>query len=291
MTAQALEARGSTAPRRRRPRVLRVLGTEGLVAGAFLALLLIGATLGPLLWTVDPDTTQLARRFEGPSLAAPLGTDAFGRDLLARILHGARISLAGAAAVVLGETLLGMSIGLLAGAGHARLDAALGRLIDAVLALPSLVMALAIVGVLGKSMPNLIVALIVTGWPWYARLYRSFAIQQRAQDYVLAAHACGCSPSRIIWRHIGPNIIGPALVLSTVNLGGAILGLASMSFLGLGVQPPASEWGAMVNDARLNFQTDPWPIVVPGAAIGLTVIAVNILGDALRDLADPHAQR
>jgi len=276
---------------RRRPWLFRALGVEGLVAASFLALLLLAAGAGPVLWSADPDTTQLLRRFEGPSFTAPLGTDSFGRDLLARILHGARISLAGAGLIVLGETVLGMAIGLLAGAGHRHLDAVLGRLIDALLALPSLVMALAIVGVLGKSMSNLILALIITGWPWYARLYRSFAIQQRAQHYVLAAHACGCSPARIIWRHIGPNIIGPALVLSTVNLGGAILGLASLSFLGLGVQPPAAEWGAMVNDARQHFQTNPWPIVVPGAAIGVTVVAVNILGDALRDLADPHRHR
>ena len=108
---------------------------------------------------------------------------------------------------------------------------------------------------------------------------------------MLAAHAVGCSPSRILYRHIGPNIVGPAVVLSTVNLGGAILGLASMSFLGLGVQPPTAEWGAMVNEARLNFQTHPWPIIVPGLAISLTVLAVNILGDAMRDLADPHSRR
>jgi peptide/nickel transport system permease protein len=272
-------------------RGIRALGVEGAGSAAFILLVVLAALVGPALWLASPETSDLDRRFQGVSLAAPLGTDAFGRDLLARILHGGRLTLVGAAVVVLGETVLGMLVGLLAGAGHRQLDAALGRLIDALLALPSLVMALAIVGVLGKSFPNLIVALILTGWPWYARLYRGFAIQQRTQDYVLAAHACGCDPLRVIWRHIGPNIVGPALVLSTVNLGGAMLGLASMSFLGLGVQPPAPEWGAMVNDARQHFQTHPWPIIVPGAAISLTVIAVNILGDTMRDLTDPHSHR
>jgi peptide/nickel transport system permease protein len=274
-----------------RLRVRRALGIEGSIALLFLAGLLLAVAVGPTLWTADPNTTDLPRRFQGVSIEAPLGTDSFGRDLLARVIHGARISLAGAVVVVLGETALGMAIGLLAGAGNRQVDAVLGRLIDSLLALPSLVMALAIVGVLGKSMPNLLLALIITGWPWYARLYRSFALQQRAEDYVLAAHAVGCSPSRILCRHIGPNIVGPALVLSTVNLGGAILGLASMSFLGLGVQPPTAEWGAMVNDARLSFQTHPWPILVPGMAISLTVIAVNIIGDTLRDLADPRSHR
>lgn len=269
----------------------RTLGTEGLIAAAFLAVLVASTTVGPILWSASPTSTDLLQRFRMPALDAPLGTDAFGRDLLARILHGGRISLSGALIVVAGETALGMGIGLLAGAGHRRLDAVLSRVIDAMLALPALVMALAIVGILGRSLPNVIIALIATGWPWYARLYRSLAMQQRAQDYVLAARACGCSPSRIVWRHIGPNIIGPAMVLSTINLGSAILGLASMSFLGLGVQDPRAEWGSMVDDARQHFQVHPWPIVVPGAAIGLTVVAVNLLGDALRDATDPRRRR
>jgi len=272
-------------------RVLRAMGVEGSSAAAFVLLVVLATLVGPAVWVTSPEATDLNRRFEGIGLAAPLGTDAFGRGLLARVLHGGRLTLAGAVIVVLGETALVMLVGLLAGAGHRQLDAALGRLIDALLALPSLVMALAIVGILGKSFPNLIVALILTGWTWYARLYRSFAIQQRTHDYVLAAHACGCRPVRVIWRHIGPNIVGPALVLSTVNLGGAMLGLASMSFLGLGVQPPAPEWGAMVNDARQHFQTHPWPIIVPGAAISLTMIAVTLLSDTLRDLADTHFHR
>lgn len=274
------------------PRALRrMLGWEGTVAAALLGTTAIAAVAGPLIWTVSPTTTDLLHRFEAPSFHAPLGTDAFGRDLLARVLHGARISLAGALIVVGGETALGMTVGLIAGAGHPRLDTVLSRVIDALLALPALVMALAIVGILGRSMTNVIIALIATGWPWYARMYRSLAIQHRSQDYVLAARACGCTQGRIVWRHIGPNIVGPAMVLSTINLGSAILGLASMSFLGLGVQPPTAEWGAMVNDARQHFQSHPWTIAVPGAAIGLTVLAVNLVGDALRDLADPRRRR
>lgn len=269
----------------------RMMAAETASSALFLGIVVSAATMGPLLWNQDPTATDLLRRFELPSLDAPLGTDAFGRDLLARIMYGARISLAGALLVVAGETAIGMAAGLLAGAGPSRLDGLLSRVIDAMLALPALVMALAIVGILGRSLANVIIALILTGWPWYARLYRSLAMQQRAQDYVLAARACGCSPWRVIWRHIGPNIVGPAMVLSTVNLGSAVLGLASMSFLGLGVEPPAAEWGAMVSDARQHFQIHPWPIVVPGAAIGLTVLAVNLIGDALRDATDPRRRR
>lgn len=264
---------------------------EVVTAGTIVGMLVLAAVLGPFLWGGDPDQTRLAQRFQSPSFSFPLGTDGFGRDMLARMLHGARLSLAGAAVVVIGESALGLTIGLVAGAGSRRIEALLGRLIDALLALPSLVMALAIVGVLGRSMWHVILALIVTGWPWYARMYRGFVVQQRAEEYVHAARALGCSPLRVLWRHIGPNIAGPALVLSTVNLGGAILGLASLSFLGLGVQPPTAEWGAMVNDARLDFQTHPWVMIVPGAAISVTVITVNILGDALRDLWDPRSYR
>lgn len=269
-------------------RAVRALGVPGVVASAFLAFVVSAALLGPWLWGVDPNATNLLDRFQSPRAGAPLGTDGFGRDLLARILHGARISLAGAVAVVAGETVLGILVGVSAGIGGRRVDAVLGRMIDGLLSLPALVMALALVGVLGRSMSNLLLALILTGWPWYARLYRAFTLQQRARDYVLAAHAIGCSELRIATHHIGPNIIGAALVLSTVNLGSAILALASLSFLGLGVQPPTAEWGAMVNDARAQFQTYPWPIVVPGLAISSVVIAVNILGDAFRDVSDPR---
>jgi ABC-type dipeptide/oligopeptide/nickel transport system permease subunit len=179
----------------------------------------------------------------------------------------------------------GLVIGSLAGFTSGRVEALLSRMIDAFLSLPSLVVALGIVGALGKSYPMLLFALILTGWPWYARIYRNLVMRERSQLYVQAAIALGAPRSRVLWRHIGPNILGPALVVVTVNLGNAMLSLAALSFLGLGVRPPTPEWGAMVSDARFYFQTHPWLIAAPGLAICLTVLCVNILGDALRDLS------
>jgi peptide/nickel transport system permease protein len=160
--------------------------------------------------------------------------------------------------------------------------------VDGLLSLPSLVVALGVVGVFGRSFETLVLALVATSWPWYARIYRGFVLNERQEMYVLGAAALGCSPWRIAWRHISPNIVGPTLVVATVNLGNAILSLASLSFLGLGVTPPTAEWGAMVNDARLHFQSHPWLIVAPGLAISVTVVSVNLVGDALRDATDPR---
>lgn len=275
-------------------RTRNVLGKLGLTGGG--ALLVFGSIVvavlaGPLLWTVDPDTTDLANRFAGFSAQNPLGTDQFGRDLLSRLLHGGRMSLAGAFLVLLGTSGTGLAVGLLAGLMGGRIDAVLSRAMDGLLALPTLIVALAIVGALGKSFGNVLFALILTGWPWYGRIYRGLVLHERHQPYVLATVSLGASGFRIMWRHILPNIIGPVLVLATINLGAAILNLTALSFLGLGMQPPQAEWGAMVNHGRLHFQSHPWVIVAPGLTIAVTVLAANILGDALRDLADPHRVR
>lgn len=276
-------------PRRaRRAGFIRRLGPSGMLALVALAAIVLAVMIGPLLWRIDPDATNLTNKHAGLSRAAPLGTDEFGRDILSRLLHGGRLSLAGAIVILAGSSGLGLALGALAGALGGRADALLSRLIDALLALPGLVVALGIVGVLGKSFANLLLALVITGWPWYARIYRGFVLREGRQPYILAASSLGATRWRIIWGHIGPNIVGPALVLATVNLGNAVLALASLSFLGLGVQPPRAEWGAMVNGARTLFQTHPWLIVAPGLAISATVFTVNILGDALRDAADPR---
>ncbi len=275
-------------------RTRNVLGTLGLTgSGALLVFgsIVVAVLAGPLLWTVDPDKTDLANRFAGFSAQNPLGTDEFGRDLLSRLLHGGRMSLAGAFLVLLGTSGAGLVVGLFAGLMGGRIDAILSRVMDGLLALPTLIVALAIVGVLGKSFGNLLVALILTGWPWYGRIYRGLVLHERHQPYVVAAVSLGASGFRIMWRHILPNIIGPVLVLATINLGAAILNLTALSFLGLGMQPPQAEWGAMVNNGRLHFQSHPWVIVAPGLTIAVTVLAANTLGDALRDLADPQRVR
>lgn len=259
--------------------------TTPLLVGALgmLLILLSGVIIGPLLWQVDPTVPDLSNTFAGISWNAPLGTDEYGRDLLSRILHGGRRSFFGALVVVLGSSGIGLVVGACAGVCGGRIDSVLSRCIDGFLALPSLVIALAIVGVLGKSFGNLLIALVLTNWPWYARVYRGLILSECTQPYVEAAYALGVSQLRIAWRHIGPNILGSIVVLASTNIGSAIVSLTALSFLGLGMQPPHPEWGVMVNSARVYFQTEPWVIVVPGLAIAVTVLTVNILGDALRD--------
>jgi peptide/nickel transport system permease protein len=269
-------------------RALGRLGLGGTIALFVLVFVAVAALLGPLVWTADPNRTQLTRKFAPPSAEAPLGRDELGRDLLARLLHGGRLSLPAALLVVMGTSGIGLLVGSAAGALGGRADTILSRLIDGLLALPSLVVALAIVGVLGKSFANLLLALILAGWPWYARAYRGLVVREREQTYVLAARAVGADTGRIVRRHILPSVLGPILVLATLNLGNAILGLTALSFLGLGVQPPQAEWGAMINSARGVFDTYPWVMVAPGLAISGTVLAVNVLGDAIRDATAPR---
>jgi peptide/nickel transport system permease protein len=277
---------GESAGRIRR----RLLRLESVVAGGILLGLILAAVAGPLVWSADPEKIDLTNKYAAFSADSPLGTDDYGRDILSRLMHGGRRTFSGAAIVLLGSSGVGLTIGALAGTIGGRPGGLLSRLIDAFLGLPSLVIALGIVGALGKSFPNLLLALILTSWPWYARIYRSLFVKQRSHDYVLAAASLGAPRSRIIWRHMGPNVFGPGLVIATVNLGNAMLSLAALSFLGLGVQPPTPEWGAMVSDARFHFQTHPWLIIAPGLAISLSVLSVNILGDALRDAFDPKPQ-
>ncbi|MEJ5222585.1 MAG: ABC transporter permease [Tepidiforma sp.] len=259
--------------------------------GGALGLILAAALVGPAIWTADPNQTNLLERFSGPSAAHPLGTDGFGRDILARLLHGARLSLLSAALVICCSTLLGLVVGSLAAAVGGIIDTIAARLVDGFLSLPSLVIALGMVGVFGTGWTTLVAALIITGWPWYARIYRSLVITERQKPYVLAARATGAGTLRIAVRHLGPNIAGPVLVVAATDLGSTILGLAAFSFLGLGVAPPTPEWGAMVAEGRQHFQSHPWIIVAPGLAITVTVVVVNLLGDALRDAADPLRRR
>lgn len=286
MTAAASAQPAAALPARRIPRA-----SPALIWGAALAAILAAAIVGPAAWPADPNRTDLLNRFAGPSLGHPLGTDGFGRDMFARLLHGARLSLSSAALVIACSTLLGLLIGGLAAAVGGLVDAVAARLIDGFLSLPSLVIALGMVGVFGAGWGTLVIALVATGWPWYARVYRSLVISQRQKPYILAARATGAGPLRIAIRHLGPNIAGPVLVVAATDLGSTILGLAALSFLGLGVAPPTPEWGAMVAEGRQHFQSHPWVIVAPGLAITSTVIVVNLLADALRDVADPLRSR
>lgn len=268
-----------------------MLGWGGRAGLLLLAGLVAAGLAGPLVWHVDPEHTDLLARYAGPSLAHPLGTDQFGRDMLSRLLHGARLSLGGGALVLGASSAAGFTVGAAAGVLGGRWDALIGRVIDILLALPALVLSIGVVGILGPSFAHLLLALVLSGWPWYARIYRALVAREAAQEYARAAESLGASRVRIVVHHIARNIAGPAIVLTSVNFGGAILALASLSFLGLGAPPTTPEWGAMVGDGRAFFQSHVWLIAAPGVAIALTVLAANMLGDAVRDIADPRFRR
>jgi ABC-type dipeptide/oligopeptide/nickel transport system permease subunit len=280
----AIPTVAAPAPRSRWRNVSR----SGTIAVVILGVIVGMAVIGPSLWRHDPLAQDITVRLASPSAAHPLGTDRFGRDTLARLLAGARWSLAGATVVCLGTSAVGFLIGALAAMSNRVVDGIIGRLIESLLAMPGLVMALALTAVLGPSFKDLLFALIVTSWPGYARIYRALILKECATGYIESAQAIGATKPYIVRRHILPNAIGPAAVLATANFGSVILGLASLSFLGLGMQPPTPEWGVMVNEARAYFQTHPWQMVAPGLCIALTVLAVNLTGDALRDMFDPR---
>lgn len=217
------------------------------------------------------------------------GTDALGRDVLARVVHGSRISLSIAFAGTLISTLAGGALGALTGYFGGWLDNLIMRLIDIVMSIPSMLLSIAIVAALGSDISNLLLAMTIGQIPRFTRVVRSLVITAAADDYVEAAKVCGASNRRIIVRHILPNIIGPVIVQSTMSVASIILTTAGLSFIGLGVQPPAPEWGTMLSEARDFMLTDPYLVVAPGIAIALAVFSLNTIGDGLRDALDPRS--
>ena len=266
----------------------RRLGGGGAAALVVMASIGLLVCAGPWLWPADPNAVDMGNRFAGWSREHPLGTDQYGRDILSRLMHGGRVSVAGATLVLAGNTTAGVVVGAAAGYARGAAEMVVSRFIDAWLAFPSLVIALAIVGALGRSFEHLLFALVLSSWPWYARIYRGLVRSESHRDYTLAARSLGATPLRVVGRHVLSNITGPAIVLTTISFGSAILSLTALSFLGLGLQAPNAEWGAMINGARGHFQSHPWLMVAPGVAISLSVLAANILGDAVRDVSDPR---
>ncbi|MFC3126898.1 nickel ABC transporter permease subunit NikC [Pseudoroseomonas globiformis] len=257
------------------------------VGATLVALLLAAAVLAPWIAPHDPALTDLASRLQGPSARHWLGTDHLGRDLLSRLLHGARASL-GAVALILALVLaIGCAVGSIAGMAGGIVDAVLMRICDAFMTVPTLVLALFMIGALGTGLGNVVIAIALSHWAWYARLVRGLTLSLRSRDHIAAARLAGLSRLAIIRRHILPAVAGQLAVLASLDLGHWMLHLAGLSFLGLGVAPPAPEWGIMINDARPFFRTAPMLVLLPGAAILLTVLAFNLLGDALRDRLDP----
>ncbi len=254
-------------------------------------LAIVAALAGPLLWPHDPSAQELARRLEPPSLAHPLGLDELGRDILARLLQGARISLLVGIAVVSVSSTVGTLFGSIAGYFGGPVDDVISRVIDILMAFPGILLAIALVAVLGPSLVNVVLALSVIGWVGYARLVRGQALRAREFEFVQAAKASGASAARIVVRHILPTAIPAVVVQATLGMAGAIIAEAALSFLGLGVQPPTPSWGTMLDAGRAHLFDAPHLTIFPGLAIALLVLGFNFLGDGLRDRVDPKTVR
>jgi peptide/nickel transport system permease protein len=266
----------------------RALLVTGAVIVSFTA---VAAIVGPWLTPFDPSVQELPLRLAGPTLRHPFGLDELGRDILARVLAGARISFAVGLAVVSVSASVGTVLGAVAGYFGGVIDDLISRIIDILLAFPGLLLAIALVAVLGPSLTNVLLALTVIGWVGYARLVRGQVLRAREFEYVQAARALGAGIPRILWRHVIPSAIPAVVVQATLGMAGAIIGEAALSFLGLGVQPPTPSWGTMLNGGRAHLLDAPHLTVFPGVAIALLVLGFNFVGDGLRDLADPKQTR
>jgi peptide/nickel transport system permease protein len=253
-----------------------------------LVILVLIAVFIPFLVPYDRAIEQdLKSSLQGPSALHPLGVDDLGRDMLARILWGARLSLAAGAVAVTIALILGTLLGAIAGFYGGRADTLISRSVDVVLAVPSILLALAIVSTQGAGIINVMIAVGIAAVPGYVRLVRSIVLGVRELDFVLAARSTGQTSPQIIRHHILPNALGPIVVRATVGVSEAILATAALGFLGLGPQPPTPEWGAMLSGSRVYVSTAPFIVAVPGLAIAITVLAFNMAGDALRDALDP----
>ncbi len=248
----------------------------------------LGALFAPLLAAHDPLAIDATNRLAPSSWEHPLGTDQLGRDTFSRILYGARWSLGTAAVATAIVIVIGVAVGLVAGFYGGRLEALLMWLVDVLLAFPSLVLYLAIVGTLGPGLKNVMIALICLSWVAYARVVRGIVLSMRERPFVRASRALGAGNGRLMVRHILPNVVPPVVILASLQMGGLILALAALGFFGLGVEPPTPEWGTMINESRLFLQSQPALMIWPGLAISLTVIGFNLVGDGLRDVLDPR---
>jgi peptide/nickel transport system permease protein len=271
---------------------MRKLRTLGFLAGAALTLLLfVAAVAAPFLAPHDPSAQDTSRRLEGPSREHLMGLDDLGRDVLSRIVWGARVSLRVGLTVVLVSSLIGVALGALAGYFGGAVETLVMRVCDTLLAFPGILLAIALVAMLGPNLDNVIIALSIIGWVGYARLTRGQVLKVRQMDFVVAARALGSRRGRVIARHVLPNVINPVIVMATLGLAGAILAEASLSFLGLGVQPPTPSWGAMLTSGRRYIGQADHLAIFPGLAIMLAVMGLNFLGDGLIDALDPKYRR
>jgi peptide/nickel transport system permease protein len=287
-TAAAQPSAAVLTPQLRRE-LLRAVREPAVAAGALIMLLFVlAALLAPLISPYGPLEQNIAQSLKPPSAEHLLGTDKLGRDILSRLLYGARISLVVGAAVVAGAGLIGTLIGLAAGYLGGWADEVMMRVTDVFFAFPALILAMAIAGALGPSLQNALIAIIVVTWPVYARLVRGQVLTIKEREFILAARALGVSEPRIVLRHVLPNSLAPLLVQASFDLGAAILSVAGLSFIGFGAQPPTPEWGVMISEGRNYMATQWWLATFPALAILVVVTGFNLLGDGLRDLLDPR---
>ena len=266
-----------------------------LAAGGIVLVIAIGAAvLAPLLAPHDPYAQAVGSRLIPPVWDAGggwsnlLGTDPLGRDLLSRIIYGARISISAGALAVTVSMILGVLMGLVAGYYGGRVDTVISNAVNLMLAFPFLLLALAAVAVIGPGFRNMVIVLGITGWPIYTRVVRAETLKYREREFILAARALGLNSPRILWGHVLPNLVNTIIVMSSLEVARMIILESFLSFLGLGIQPPTPSWGAMLGEGRVYMFTHWWLAAFPGLAIFITTLGINLFGDGLRDLLDPH---
>ena len=261
---------------------------NGLVGITLSALVLLSALFAPLVAPYDPLAINMVESLRPPSAAHPLGTDVFGRDMMSRLVYGARVSMEVSVLSRLISVLIGTLLGLVAGYFGGRLDSAVMRLADVTLAYPGLLLLIAVMAAVGPSLASLIVALGIVGWAAVARIVRAQVLSIKEREFVLAVRSLGARPGRIIFRHLLPNCLSQLIIVFSMGLGMGIMAESSMSFLGLGAQPPLPSWGSMISTGLDYLRVAPWLCLVPGLGITLSVLGFNLLGDACRDALDPR---
>jgi oligopeptide transport system permease protein len=285
----ALRVPGPTAG----PALLRAVRRDRSAAAAatFLLSLIVLALGAPWVSGYAYDRQDLDHPFRGPERGHWLGTDQYGRDLLTRVLHGARVSLTVGFSAVAAESILGVTWGTVAGFHGGRLDAVLMRIVDLLIGFPSLLLAVLVTGIFGSSLVNIVLALTMTAWPGMARTIRSEVVALRERDYIEAALALGAPPVRVLARHLVPNVVHLLAARATLDVSALILTEATLSFIGIGVQPPRPSWGLMISESFQFLQSHPYLVIVPATALSLTVVSFNLVGESLAERLDPRQQR
>ena len=263
-------------------------GRVALAISILVLMMLISmAVFAPYLAPHDPTAVNLENRLAPASFEHFLGTDHLGRDILSRLIWGTRVSMGSVVVIAVLIMATGFITGAISGYVGGWLDSIIMRICEAFMTFPTFILALFLIGIFGNGMINVVLAIVLTHWAWYARIIRGMVLNLRNRDYILAARVGGGSPLRIFLRHIAPQVFAQLVILSTLDLGHMMLHVSGLSFLGLGIQPPTPEWGCMINDARQQIWTNPELAIIPGVMIFLTVLAFNIPGDVLRDKLDP----